>query len=126
VTENKYLIKSNEDYTEKIQDVLSKKFSVFKSETKKEVIPEQYNLFQNYPNPFNPETVISYQLVAGGQVSLKVYDILGNEIVTLVDKEQESGRYQVTFDASKLSSGVYICRIVTGDFVKTIKMSLVK
>jgi len=126
VTENKYLIKSNEDYTEKIQDVLSKKFSVFKSETKKEVIPEQYNLFQNYPNPFNPETVISYQLVAGGQVSLKVYDILGNEIVTLVDKEQESGRYQVTFDASKLASGVYICRIVTGDFVKTIKMSLVK
>ncbi|MHC1738248.1 MAG: NosD domain-containing protein [Ignavibacteriaceae bacterium] len=126
VTENKYLIKSNEDYTEKIQDVLSKKFSVFKSETKKEVIPEHYNLFQNYPNPFNPETVISYQLVAGGQVSLKVYDILGNEIVTLVDREQESGRYQVTFDASKLASGVYICRIIAGDFVKTIKMSLVK
>ncbi|HOJ19664.1 MAG TPA: T9SS type A sorting domain-containing protein, partial [Ignavibacteriaceae bacterium] len=80
----------------------------------------------NYPNPFNPGTVISYQLVAGGQVSLQVYDILGNEIVTLVDKEQEAGRYQVTFDASKLASGVYICRIIAGDFVKTIKMSLVK
>ena len=87
---------------------------------------KDYALNQNYPNPFNPETVISYQLVAGGQVSLKVYDILGKEIVTLVDKKQESGRYQVTFDASKLASGVYICRIVTGDFVKTIKMSLVK
>ncbi|NMB80471.1 MAG: T9SS type A sorting domain-containing protein, partial [Ignavibacteria bacterium] len=70
--------------------------------------------------------VISYQLVAVGQVSLQVYDILGNEIVTLVDKEQESGRYQVTFDASKLASGMYLCRIIAGDFVKTIKMSLVK
>jgi len=87
---------------------------------------KDYALNQNYPNPFNPGTVISYQLVAGGQVSLKVYDILGNEIVTLVDKDQESGRYQVTFDASKLASGVYICRIIAGDFVKTIKMSLVK
>ena len=88
--------------------------------------PESYELLTAHPNPFNPGTVISYQLVAGGQVSLKVYDILGNEIVTLVDKDQESGRYQVTFDASKLASGVYICRIIAGDFVKTIKMSLVK
>jgi len=92
---------------------------------------KDYALNQNYPNPFNPGTVISYQLVAGGQVSLKVYDILGNEIVTLVDKDQESGRYQVTFDASKLASGVYIVRFSyrQSDGVKVInslKIELVK
>jgi len=119
----------NADYS--ISDKYSKT-TMFNKQSLKEVSYQgslavnDYALNQNYPNPFNPETIISYQLVTGGQVSLKVYDILGKEIVTLVDKEQESGRYQVTFDASKLASGVYICRIIAGDFAKTIKMSMVK
>jgi len=87
---------------------------------------KDYALSQNYPNPFNPSTTIYYQLITGGKVSLKVYDILGKEVITLVDKEQESGKYQVTFDGSKLSSGVYICRITAGEFVKSIKMNLIK
>ncbi|NLH62282.1 MAG: T9SS type A sorting domain-containing protein [Ignavibacteriales bacterium] len=91
-----------------------------------ENIPVGFALHQNYPNPFNPETVIRYQLPVSSKVTLGIYDILGKEVTKLVDKEQEAGRYQVTFDASKLASGVYICRIIAGDFVKTIKMSLVK
>ena len=85
-----------------------------------------YSLSQNYPNPFNPSTVIKYELPNVNHVTLKIYDILGKEVAVLIDKEQENGRYEVAFDGSKLSSGVYICQIRAGEFVKSIKMSLVK
>ncbi|HPO56793.1 MAG TPA: T9SS type A sorting domain-containing protein, partial [Ignavibacteriaceae bacterium] len=88
--------------------------------------PEGFYLYDPYPNPFNPETVISYQLPVNSKVTLTIYDILGKEVTKLVDKEQEAGKYQITFDAKRYASGVYICRIIAGDFVKTIKMSLVK
>ncbi|MHC1736753.1 MAG: T9SS type A sorting domain-containing protein [Ignavibacteriaceae bacterium] len=88
--------------------------------------PSEYSLSQNYPNPFNPETVIRYQLPASSKVTLTIYDILGKEATKLVNEEQEAGSHTVKFNASKLVSGVYICRIIAGDFVKTIKMSLVK
>ena len=74
--------------------------------------PEKFELYQNYPNPFNPTTTISYQLSANSKVSLKIYDILGREIFTLADGEQQAGYHQEVFDASRLASGVYIYRIV--------------
>src|SRR5690606_24928583 len=66
-----------------------------------------FTLQQNYPNPFNPSTVISYELPVSGDVTLKVYDVLGNEIATLVNEEKPAGIYEVEFDGSMLSSGIY-------------------
>ena len=85
-----------------------------------------YNLEQNYPNPFNPSTMIKYQLPMTSEVSLKVYDILGKEVATLVNRTQAAGRYEVRFDASQLSSGVYIYRIKSGEYTATHKMLLLK
>ena len=89
-------------------------------------IPTQYSLSQNYPNPFNPSTKIEYSLPEASYVDLKVYDILGNEIVTLVNEEQSAGTYRADFTSSNLSSGFYIARLIVGNQVKTIKMSLLK
>lgn len=85
-----------------------------------------YSLNQNYPNPFNPSTVISYDLKSSGYVTLKVYDILGNEISTLINKEQAPGRYSVPFIASGLSSGVYFYTLNTTNYSETKKMILTK
>ncbi len=87
---------------------------------------KRYTLEQNYPNPFNPVTTIKYQIPKAGNVSLKIYDILGNEVVTLVDAQKEVGRYEVSFDASSLASGVYIYRLLAGEFVNVKKMVLLK
>ncbi len=88
--------------------------------------PTEYGLDQNYPNPFNPATTINYQLPEKNHVSLKVYDILGNLVSTLVDQEMEAGYYSVNWDASQLASGIYIYRIISGSFVSTKKMILMK
>jgi len=88
--------------------------------------PRLFRLEQNYPNPFNPETVISYHLPVSSKVTLGIYDILGREVTRLVNEEKTAGTHKVSFDAGHFSSGIYICRIIAGDFVKTIKMSLVK
>jgi|GEM_PF-3118361 len=85
-----------------------------------------YNLEQNYPNPFNPSTVINYSLPIKGLVSLKVYDILGKNIGTLVNETQNAGKHSVQFNAQKLSSGVYFYTLKSGDFCYTRKMLLVK
>jgi hypothetical protein len=85
-----------------------------------------YELYQNYPNPFNPVTTIKYQIPKSGIVSLKVYNILGKEIKTLVNDEKTKGRYEIRFDASNLASGVYIYRIQVNDYVSVKKMILVK
>jgi hypothetical protein len=85
-----------------------------------------YTLLNNYPNPFNPSTKISWQLPAGGQVSLKVYDLLGNEVAALVNEEKPSGIYEVIFEASDLASGVYFYQLKTGSFAQTKKMLLLK
>lgn len=89
-------------------------------------VPTEFNLNQNYPNPFNPTTTISYSLPTNGFVTLKVYDILGKEVVTLVNEEKTEGNYSVDFDGSKLASGTYLCRIVSGAFIQTKKMVLMK
>lgn len=88
--------------------------------------PFTYSLEQNYPNPFNPSTKISWYLPASSQVTLKVYDLLGNEVATLVDEHREAGIYKVEFNASALSSGVYMYRIQAGDYVAVKKMLLLK
>ena len=89
-----------------------------------------YFLHQNYPNPFNPGTVISYQLPVNGKVTLKVYDILGNEVSILVNEEKPSGTYEVEFNGSKYASGVYFYQLSAtggaGSFMETKKMILIK
>jgi hypothetical protein len=96
-----------------------------------ELTPSSYKLEQNYPNPFNPETAISYQLSTVSKVQIKVYDILGKEIATLVNGEKPAGKYQITWKGTdnygnKVSSGVYFYRIITNNFVQTKKMILLK
>jgi len=88
--------------------------------------PDSYNLAQNYPNPFNPSTTISWQSPVGSHQTLKIYDVLGNEVATLVDEFREAGRYEITFDASNLASGIYFYRLQVGSFVETKKMILLR
>lgn len=85
-------------------------------------IPYSFILMPNYPNPFNPVTTLSWQIPEGGWQVLKVFDILGNEVVTLVDEYRPAGNYKVEFDASELSSGVYFYQLRTNKFIKTKKM----
>lgn len=87
---------------------------------------ESFSLDQNYPNPFNPSTRISYAIQKAGMVTLKVYDILGREVVTLVNGFQQPSNYSVSFNASGLASGIYLYKLKTGDFVQTRKMMLLK
>ena len=90
--------------------------------------PEKYSLNQNYPNPFNPETNIKYSIPKGNNVQLKVYDIMGREVISLVNEYQQAGTYTVSFNADKLSlsSGIYFYKIQTGEFTKSMKMILLK
>ncbi|GIK22425.1 MAG: hypothetical protein BroJett005_18390 [Ignavibacteriota bacterium] len=90
------------------------------------VVPQSFQLFQNYPNPFNPETVISYQISVSSDVTLKVYNILGNEIATLVDEEKPAGKYVVSFDGRTLTSGIYFYRLQAGSLAQTKSMMLIK
>jgi len=89
-------------------------------------LPQDFNLNQNYPNPFNPSTKIEYSIPEASFVQLKVYDILGNEVVTLVSEEQSAGSYRADFSGNGLSSGMYIAKLQAGNYTKTIKMTLMK
>lgn len=89
-------------------------------------MPTTFVLGQNYPNPFNPTTNIKYQIAEHGFVSLKIYDVLGNEIASLVNKENPAGIYEVEWNASGFSSGIYFYQLKTGNFVETRKMVLIK
>ena len=88
--------------------------------------PIEYSLSQNYPNPFNPSTTIAYSIPKDGLVTLKVYDVLGKEVVTLINELQTAGKKNITFDASKLSSGVYYYQLISGEFTSTKKLILMK
>jgi len=88
--------------------------------------PRNYSISQNYPNPFNPCTTIRYSIPKQSNVALKLYDVLGSEVATLVNKEQSRGNYEVEFDGSELGSGIYFNRLQAGDFVETRKMILLK
>ena len=83
-------------------------------------------LEQNYPNPFNPSTVVRYQLAVASNVRLVLYDLLGREVAVLVDGKKEAGTYEVKFEGTRLSSGVYFCRLQAGDFVQTRRLLLLK
>lgn len=91
-----------------------------------EIAPSVFSLFQNYPNPFNPSTVISYQLPVGSDVTLKVIDILGGEVETLVNEYNSAGKYDIQFNATDLPSGFYFYQLRAGEFVQTKKMLLLK
>lgn len=88
--------------------------------------PEYYSLLQNYPNPFNPSTKIQYSISSNQIVQLKIYDVLGKEITTLVYKEQSAGTYQVNFEGNNLTSGIYFYTIIAGDYTETKSMLLMK
>jgi photosystem II stability/assembly factor-like uncharacterized protein len=105
----------------------------FVEEEKIYEIPTDYVLFQNYPNPFNPSTKIKYSIPAslnpskgGTFVTLRIYDLLGREIETLVNEEKQAGTYEVTWSATELPSGVYFYQIKTGNFIETKKMVLIR
>lgn len=89
-------------------------------------IPKNYFLYQNYPNPFNPVTVISYQLEVNSNTSLKIYDVLGNEVKTLINEKQNAGIYSIDWNASSFPSGIYYYKIITEKFSDTKKMCLIK
>jgi hypothetical protein len=91
-----------------------------------ENIPAGFKLEQNYPNPFNPSTKISYQIPNASRVTLRVYDVLGREVSTLINSEQNSGYHEVAFNGSKLSSGIYFFRMQAGNYISTKKMILMK
>ncbi|MDD5087410.1 MAG: C25 family cysteine peptidase [bacterium] len=91
-----------------------------------EVLPTEYALRQNYPNPFNPVTTIGYELCDPGYTKLAVYNLLGEEVAVLFDDFQSAGRYQIAFDATNLSSGMYFYRLESGGFKQTHKMVLMK
>ncbi|MEJ2494676.1 MAG: T9SS type A sorting domain-containing protein [Ignavibacteriaceae bacterium] len=89
-------------------------------------IPVQTILYQNYPNPFNPKTKIGFRIAEFGFVSLKVYDVLGEEITTIINEEKSAGNYEVEFDANNLPSGIYFCRLKAGSYIQTKKLLLLK
>jgi hypothetical protein len=95
------------------------------NERKLDII-QQYKLNQNYPNPFNPSTVIGWQLAVSNFVTLKVYDILGRLVKTLVSERETAGTHSITFNAANLPSGNYFYQLIAGNFMSTKKMILMK
>ena len=96
------------------------------TEEDEQEVPRRFALEQNYPNPFNPATTISYSIKKPADVELLVHDLLGRKVAILVDKHQTAGRYEVSFDASDLSSGIYLYTLRAGDFTQTRRLVLLK
>ena len=96
------------------------------SDVEAELQPFAFQLEQNYPNPFNPSTKISWQSAVSGHQTLKIYDVLGNEVATLIDEYRVAGNYEIDFDATGLSSGVYFYKLIIADYSSTKKMILMK
>ena len=90
------------------------------------MIPTEYKLDQNYPNPFNNSTVIRYSIPNEGLVTIKVYNILGEEVAALVNETKQAGSYEATFNSDQLTSGVYLYKLNSGGFTQTKKMILLK
>ena len=121
----KYSVDNLSDYTNKLSELLKTRGkSGFDSE--KELLPTEYTLYQNYPNPFNPITTIKYDLPNTSDVSLIIYDILGRKVKELVNTKQQAGRYEIQFNASSLSSGVYIYQLIAEKYMSSRKMILLR
>ena len=88
--------------------------------------PQAFSLEQNYPNPFNPSTIIRYSLGRAAHVKLSIFNLLGQQVATVVNGEQEAGTHEVKFDGGKLASGVYFYRLQAGSFVRTMKLLLLR
>jgi hypothetical protein len=88
--------------------------------------PVKYSLQQNYPNPFNPSTKISFSIIEAGIVNLKIYNLMGEEILTLLNDYKDIGTYTIDFNASGLSSGIYFYKIISGNYTEIKKMVLIK
>ena len=104
----------------------SNRYNITIVEEPNSFIPEKFSLSQNYPNPFNPVTKITWQSPVSAYQTLKVYDVLGNEVATLVNEYKNAGSYETDFNANKLSSGVYFYQLKAGDYLATKKMLLIK
>ena len=89
-------------------------------------LPGEFYLSQNYPNPFNPTTIIKFTISELRFTILKIYDVLGNEVETLINEDKEAGIYEVEFDATGIPSGIYFYRLTTGGFTATKKMIILK
>ena len=114
----------------KIENVIYGDSNLVDTGIPNQLTPVKYELHQNYPNPFNPTTMIKYSVVNSANVSLKVYDVLGNEVATLVNEEKQSGSYEVEFQSTvsnqQLASGIYFYQLRVGEFVQTKKMILLR
>ncbi|MDQ3019554.1 MAG: T9SS type A sorting domain-containing protein [Bacteroidota bacterium] len=118
------VLKQNSQY---IKNVFDQNFTtVSVNESRQAELPAGFKLFQNYPNPFNPNTVISYQLTVNSYVKLKVYDVLGNLLETLINKKQSAGNYDVSFSGRNLSSGIYFYELTTGNYSEAKRMIFLK
>jgi hypothetical protein len=129
LTVNNVTVKNNE--AKVLNVTLSKSndkplFSIFERDGIQNGVPAKYDLSQNYPNPFNPVTKMNFDIPENGLISLKVYDILGKEVATLVNEVRDAGYYTVTFNASKLSSGVYFYRLSANGFSSVKRMAVIK
>jgi hypothetical protein len=106
-------------------DIGTYEYSTLTSVEEELTLPD-FILYQNYPNPFNPKTNIGFRIAEFGFVSLKLYDVLGNEVATLVNEIKSAGNYEVTFDASELPSGIYLYQLRSENYASTKKMLLLK
>ena len=109
-----------------VNDNVLSKLATEELTLKEEGVIKTYSLEQNYPNPFNPTTTINYQIPKDGFVTLKIYDVLGREVASLVNENKSTGRYNLEFNAGNLASGVYLYQLKVNDFVSTKKLMLVK
>ena len=114
-----------------VESYLSNKYAISRvtlsvSDNRPGVAPMHYSLEQNYPNPFNPSTKIGFRITDMGFVSLKIYDVLGREVTTLVNEVKQPGSYEATFDARGLASGVYLYRLKAGSFTETKRLLLLR
>jgi hypothetical protein len=111
---------------EEIIFLLDKGITTVSVEDQNGQLPETFNLLQNYPNPFNPGTQISFDLSKESLVKIKIFDMLGREVASVLDEVKPAGRHLINFDGSNLTSGVYIYRMDVGDQVFSRKMTLLK
>jgi len=123
---NQAINDSDPDVGESAEAVLDKYQTLISVKDDLSSTPDVFNLHQNYPNPFNPVTTIEYSLPKSSEVSLIIYNIVGQEVARLIDGVQQAGNHNIKWDASNVSSGVYIYRFRAGDFVQTRKMVLLK